>query len=71
MEVFGGGAAACLSEVVKAQGLEIPAAGIFVSMFSTGTRSLLSQNPSDSGQTPCHKQRKRSEMTLRGDRGRT
>lgn len=28
MEVFGGGAAACLSEVVKAQGLEIPGAGI-------------------------------------------
>ena len=33
MEVFGGGAAACLSEVVKAQGLEIPGAGILFLCF--------------------------------------
>lgn len=33
MEVFGGGAAACLSEVGKAQGLEIPDAHILFLCF--------------------------------------
>lgn len=70
MEVFGGGAA-CLSEVVKALGFELPGAGILFYVFNGHTFPSTPQSFNlMTIKTPCHKQKGKGKMDVAGESGR-